>query len=101
MRTATAGVGDAPLLVHQIKPVREGGVRGVRFVIESINDHRKSREVQLGVAASRDSQSLLDREGLLNDRVVSADAARARPIKGVRLTDINDDELDLLPVLLL
>ena len=33
--------------------------------------------------------------------MVSADAARARPIEGVRLPDIDDDELDLLSVLFL
>ena len=43
----------------------------------------------------------MDREGLLNDRVISADPARARPIKGVRFADVDDDELDLLSVFLL
>jgi hypothetical protein len=101
MGPATAGVSDAPLIVHQIEAIWMGGVGAVGLIVQTVDEHRKGREVQLGVAASRDRQSLLDREGLLNDRVVSADAPRARPIQGVRLTDINDDELDLLSVLLL
>ena len=98
-RSGLALINHAVVSVDQVDALRPSGVSALGLVVESI-DHRRKLDAQLPYASSRDLAAFLIVFRACKKNLVLQVALRLPDVGGMRLCDVDNQERDLLPVLI-
>src|SRR5918996_3626102 len=88
----TALEDDPAVAADQVEPIGPAAVGRRDGVVDTVDDHRHPH-AQVGRAGGRDSQTLLVRARLVHRKSGSAVLGEDPPLLGVRLADVDDQEV--------